>query len=355
MSDDFEVYGDIDVAVYVPSRRNDGSAIDDETIDTEVQMVITKLSQIFFGSTAPAYQPSVGGYQHRDGRIIGESVQRIFTKVKTDSLNDANKEAVIQLAKKVALDFNQEAVAIEWGRELCGVAGTYSKTQGGVKPFSACGENFQKKLVWIVLSRLRGHSDVANLLSLDSWKDVEKQEEFSGFQSIFTIARKKQSTALFSEKELNFHERSSLSKQLKDKDLVFDRTIDGIRVWYCLRSQLRGGRKLPFVKDGKVSRVAMEIALALLNSQYTEKLEDIIDKSALTSKFYRQYRGLRETIAREYGTRNLNKKEAEKAAQKLLGRLLFLKFFERKNWLKARHNYLENLFNVNQKGFYRKV
>ncbi|MFX0199198.1 MAG: Eco57I restriction-modification methylase domain-containing protein [Candidatus Hodarchaeota archaeon] len=347
------LYGDATIAIYLPSRYRDGAPISLdllEQVETDIKGI---LADKFGGSTGT--EQLTGTYKHDDGRIIDEKIRRVWSSVNRGNLrNEERQRELFNLASKYAIDLCQEAIAVEWGSELWGVATADKGNFVKRIPFSEFEPQFQEDMVRIALRRTGSLDDLGTMLSLDGWA-VNAVVPFEPFAGIFIIAEKRGLKALISRNKLDLNLRRELASRIGEKDFVFDQDDDkAIRIWIRNGTTLRGGRRIPLVHhDGVIPKTSIVLALAILGSKESESIENLIDRSALTKSFFREYRRLRDSTMGLLKKQGLGKDESEREAQLLLGRLMFLRFLEQKGWLANDRGFLKKQFRSRRGNFYQ--
>ena len=165
------------------------------------------------------------------------------------------------------------------------------------------------------------------------------------------------SSSFVSETSLTYPLRRQYAELVAEREYVFDRDEEkAIRIWMKRGPALSGGRRVLWPQDdGQISRASMIVTMALLGSKYVDKIENIIDRQALTRSFFREYQGLRDRIADILQKQGLQREEANLEAQILLGRMMFLKFLEQKKWLENDAQYLAKRFRVARGDYYTLV
>ena len=336
-----EKFGDTEVAILLPSRYKEGDPIPPELCDKAASDISTFLSRKFGGATGMAN--AVGAFKHDDGRIISETVRRIHTAVSADVLQDDTiRRTIFDFAGDIAVRLHQESIGVEWGPEFHCVGKPLASGPAKRIPYDALSLHSQEEFARIAIRQVGKMGDLATLLSLDGWKKVEKASD----HELKLIAAKGSRKAFVSETSLTYPLRRQYAELVAERDYVFDRDEEkAIRIWMKRGLTLSGGWRVLWPQDdGQISRASMIVTMALLGSKYVDKIENIIDRHALTKSFFREYQGLRDRISALVQKQGYKQGEANLEAQILLGRMMFLKFLEQKGWLANDAHYLAKRF-----------
>ena len=329
--------GDQQVAVFIPSKFKGGGLIPDTDQDRILGRVQDELSRLFGGSTAPIRVDLVRGtFLHDDGsgRVTPERLRRVYAVAKGEALRDGALRAKVEgIAAFVARDLDQESVLMAWGAEYRCVAGSPDQVARHV-PFKDFPEVIQRRFIRGACDQLRRAIDFRGVLSVDGWKVVADPETDPQQR----VATKDGRRALL------VNARSPLPA-LADGDLAFADDPDGahIRVWAQVGPELRGPRRVP-ITDRYVARITVDVALSLLGSEEVSPLKDMLDRDLATSTFFRRYARLHDRLAVALGKVSGNPGTSPRDAQRLLGRLMFLRFLEKRGWLAGNRAYLAELF-----------
>lgn len=333
--------GDREVAVLVPSRRQPGEPIDEGIRLSVAVQVQERLTELFGGASARVGRDSLrGSFKHNDdgtGRVTVEPDERIYCLVKEKTLaNKRLRKAVGVIAAWVARELEQESVLVGWGAEHFVVGRSGGPSSQAHRPFRELRAVTQEQFAIAACARVRTVLDVRGILSLDGWsfikdpgKDPKRRLAFSGDRQAFLIEAK---------------ERPELPA---DDDLAFAAAPDarGILVWARVGGQVRGPRLLP-LGGAQPKRLSLQLALGLLGSPLVEPLGVLLDRDLATSAFFRRYAALRDRLAREMGRAHGPIEARTVLAQRYLGRLMFLRFLEARQWLKGDRRFLRQLFHT---------
>ena len=342
-------YGDTQVAILLPSRYKEGDPIPPELCEKAASDISTFLSREFGGATGIAH--AVGSFKHDDGRIISETVRRIHTAVSADVLQDDTiRRTIFEFAGDIAVSLHQESIGVEWGPEFHCVGKPLAGGPARRIPYDALSLHSQEEFARIAIRQVGEMEDLATLLSLDGWKKAERAPD-DGLKLIATKGSRK---AFVSETSLSYPLRRQHAELVAERDYVFDRDEEkAIRIRMKRGPTLSGGRNVLWPQDdGQISRSSMIATMALLGSKYVDKIENIIDRQALTKSFFREYQGLRDRIAALLQKQSYKQGEANLEAQILLGRMMFLKFLEQKGWLADDAHYLAKRFRAAHVDYY---
>lgn len=333
------LYGDAQVALFLPSRYQEGDPIPPDLIEKAAAKTSAFLSKEFGGATH--IQHALGSYQHGDSRVIEEKINRIYSAVNREIIaDDVKRQLLLELAAEIATDLRQESIAVEWGQALYGVEKTSDRRATKRIAFTALSQATQEDFARIAIRQVENLAHIGTLLSLDGWDQASKQTG-----DLLLVATKGTRKAFISINKLDYQKRRLHADLVADRDYVFDQDEQAIRIWMKRGFALSGGRRvLWFKKDAPITRSSIVATMALLGSEYVDKIENIIDRQALTKSFFKEYQGLRDRIAVLLQKQGYKQGEANLEAQILLGRMMFLKFLEQKKWLENDTQYLTKRF-----------
>lgn len=342
------LFGDAQVALFLPSRYQEGSPIPPDVIDKAAAKISTFLSREYGGATH--VQKALGSYQHDDGRVISETINRIYSAVKTEIIaDDKKREQLFVLAAEVAAELRQESMAVEWGKALLGIDKASDRKATKRIAFSALTKNTQEEFARIALRQVDDIAHIGTLLSLDGWTQVSEQIG----NDLSLVATKGGRKAVISAGRFDYQRRRQCADLVGDRDYVFDKDDQAIRIWMKRGASLSGGRHVLWLKgDRPISRSSIVATMALLGSKYVDKIENILDRQSLTKSFFREYQGLRDRIAALLVGQGFKQGDANLEAQILLGRMMFLKFLEQKGWLENDASYLAKRFRMARGDYY---
>jgi hypothetical protein len=334
-----EFLGDQQAAVFVPSVGGNGVPISEEEVLRVESDVRSGLSAVFNGATQ--VESVVGAYLNQDGsqRVTQEPLKRIYGLFKSADLNNEElRNRVRRVALEVASSLQQECVLVGWGPAHELVYGTSEQSTGG-RRFSDLTPGKQRRFARASAAGLKAAKDVRAILSLDGWtiiplpeRDPQHRLAHKGQQQVLLVPRGEQPPPL-GEGDLAIADDGPGPKDARP----------GILVWASTGGILRGPRRIPIVA-GKVPRLTLELTLAMLGSKEVQPLIEVLDRESVTNAFYRRYRALGERIARALSSPTGTSPDAAREAQRLLGRLMFLRFLEQRGWLDDDRRYLEHLF-----------
>ena len=353
-------YGQHTVALYIPSRYKNGQLISEDLIAREETGIRGYLAKRFGGATGA--DQAHGSFEHDDGRIIDETIRRIWVGVSEKDLgNSGTKEGIFKQAALIAEALDQEAVAVEWSGEIWGVKP--SRKQKTVRvPFSAFSPPYQSEMVCMALRRIREPEDMATLLSLNGWGAHEPVPLLEN-RKLRLLCTKGERQAFSIHEKTRLEIRKEITKDINEGDLLFDLEAPGkIRLWSRQGAQLRGGRIIAVVTpSGRVPRKSVILALALLGSKSEEPLEKLLDRSSLTKRFFKEYSELKDRIAENLEKQGMGNVQANQESQLLMGRIMLLWFLEEKGWLleeengktEIKKNFLTESFRKHSRDYYR--
>lgn len=342
------LYGDAQVALFLPSRYQEGAPIPPELIEKTAAKISAFLSKQYGGATH--VQKALGSYQHDDGRVISETISRIYSAVKRETIaDDKKRELLFVLAAEIATELRQESIAVEWGKALFGIDKASVRKATKRIAFSALTRNTQEEFARIALRQVDDIAHIGTLLSLDGWNQASEQIG----NDLSLVAAKGGRKAFISANRLDYQRRRQCADLVGERDYVFDKDGQAVRIWMKRGAALSGGRHVLWLQgDRPISRSSVVVTMALLGSKYVDKIENIIDRQSLTKSFFREYQGLRDRIAALLVGQGFQQGDANLEAQILLGRMMFLKFLEQKGWLENDASYLAKRFRVARGDYY---
>ncbi len=362
-----ELPRDQKVGIFVPSRYAGGGVVTPEKRDHEIRTVAGMLAKRFGGASAEDLvkqaTPIVGTFVHaadRSERFVDEGVLRVWAAVTAEQIeNRSDRRAVRVEANRLRDQLEQECVLIEWGPE---VEFTKSKTHPG-RPvsFGALQPELQMEFALMAWHRVTQPTDLAGVLSLAGWEfaDKPRRRRRSPSRIREKIAWKQKETG----ERVAWEWRGEADPQaqdlgeLEEGDLLVQAASESqgkrraLRVWRRTESGHAGPRAIPLAGTKPTPRVAIEFVLALLDGASKLNLEAFLDAEGATARFYREVRHLIEAVAKAVPGKD--RKRANAIAQRLLGRLLFVRFVEEKQWLPSQ--YLRSRWGEQCSGYYRDV
>jgi adenine-specific DNA-methyltransferase len=352
------LFGDNQVAIYIPSRYADGALIPCDLVDQAESFVRGRFGTLFGGATGGRLKVQkgfTGTYEHEgDGRIVDEGIRRVFSAVPSESLAAVQiRKETFRVASKVAGDLSQECVAVEWGDEMHGVWAIDAQKPKRL-PFCQHPLKLQMDMTLIAIRRIQSVADIPTMMSLDRWGCLEEPVELAECPKVRKAAERGKQAIYLSSEPLRAPGRLSLEKQLNNGDLVFVQGNDFLAVWMMGGNRLRGGRTLATVGvDGKITRSTFMLALSLLNASDADPLSEVIDREAVTHRFYSEYKKLFARVRDHLVADGVEKGLAAEHAQDLLGRIMFLCFLEAKGGLAQNRRFLRDGLTSAGSQFYR--
>ncbi|MBM3310107.1 MAG: hypothetical protein FJY80_01215 [Candidatus Aminicenantes bacterium] len=340
------IIGDVEIAIYIPTRYRSGAPIPPDVLDLQTSHCREGLTELFGGSTGVDPTQYIGSFKHDDDRVVDEAIIRVWTKVKDDDLtSEKRKSEIAKICESLARDLDQQSIAVEWGEQLISFSSKEKALRFKTVPFSTLTLYYQRQLAIIAMTRVRSAARIPELLVLDQWKEGPP-EAICGVAWAKIVAHKGLRKVVILEEPLTREKQKTLETELAQGDLVFGRLgSEAICVWMKWGDSLRGGRELTQRKDERrISRNKLQLCLSILGSKSVERLQDVIDREAVTANFYRTYRKLGERIENVLIKHGLPHPAAALENQMLLGRLMFLRFLEQKGWLDGEQNYLAKRF-----------
>ena len=141
-------------------------------------------------------------------------------------------------------------------------------------------------------------------------------------------------------------------EQLPPSDLLVMKAPDArLKVWLRTKDGFAGPREFPLATASRpAARISIEFAIALLEGDSRFSLQELLDAEGVTSRFYREIRDQIDAVTTAASQSHLASPSG--FAQRLVGRLLFLRFMEEKEWLPR--NSLRNGWEAHSKDYYRK-
>ena len=123
-----------------------------------------------------------------------------------------------------------------------------------------------------------------------------------------------------------------------------------LKVWLRTKNGYAGAREFPLATETRpAARISIEFAIALLDGDSRFSLQELLDAEGVTSRFYREIRDQIGAVTASVSGSHLISPSG--FAQRLLGRLLFLRFLEEKEWLPR--NKLRDGWKTYSKDYYR--
>ncbi len=358
--------GDKMVVVIVPSRHANGTAISEEKRQAEVNRVSSRMAAMFRGATADDVRTKSarGTYLHEDGtaRVVDELVVQVFAKVKSEMATDpeTHKE-VRKLAWEVGQRLDQETVFFQIGDAayLVGDPDRESKTHA----FTDLQPVTQESLATMAWYRFTRNIDVLPILQLDGWKPQENALSGKGMRAIaikdgeitrhawLTSGAKRPSRAWVSNREVG--DLVCVPHEDKGLDVYSVEAVDRKDLPDGRGRSLVGPRLLPFSEGRSMSRPTMELVLALLGGGSRANLTTMLDRREATEPFFKAYRAVFQRLSKHGQDQGADEQEAGTWAQRLLGRMMLLRFLEQRGWLEGDHDWLKHNWEEHKGSFYK--
>lgn len=348
-------------SIFVPSRYGNGQPIPPEARDNQIRIVAGVLARVFGGASAEEIASNknriVGTFRHevdRSERFVDEEVYRVWAAATAEQMGDASQRtAVLEEAGRLRDALGQECVLVEWGREVL-FTPSVNQPATAVR-FGALSRSVQEEFALMAWHRVAKPEDLCGVLSLAGWsfpKDSKAiQSEPAGRSKIAWLEGKPERVAwLWQSSDLPQEEDL---KVLAAGDLLVKRMPDAkLRVWLRTKKQWEGPRDIPLATDERpTTRLAIEFVISLLEGDSKLSLAQLLEAEGATARFYRVIRDQIAAVAA--AVPGAQKAQANEIAQRLLGRMLFLRFVEEKGWL-PRENLLTQWRDLNG-NYYRDV
>jgi hypothetical protein len=349
--------GDEKISIFVPSKYGTGQPIPPDVRDNQIRIVAGKLAENFDGASAEDIASNakriVGTFKHGiDGsrRVVDEEVYRVWTAVTATKLGDAKlRAAVVKEACRLRDAVRQECVLYEWGRE---VHLTESAKHASVPvKFGGLSRTEQEEFALMAWHRVAKAEDLCGALALGGWEyptsDRPDHSDTHGRTKIAWLGDR----VAWCWCSSNPPDESDI-RALSPGDLLVMQVSDSkLRVWLRTNERWAGPRDIPLATEARpTTRIAIEFVIALLEGNARLKLQQLLDAEGATARFYREIRDQISAVAKAVPARD---QDAHAIAQRLLGRLLFLRFVEEKGWLP--HESLLQSWRGHDGNYYRKV
>jgi hypothetical protein len=347
------------VSIFVPSRYGSGQPITAGDRDNQIRCVSGILARVFGGATAEEIahrsQRVLGTFQHKfdsSERFVDEGVQRVWAGATEKHVKDpANLNAVMEEACRLARALGQECVLYEWDREIRFTPSQTSKRHH--VRFGDFERKQQEEFALMALHRVENPESLCGVLSLAGWQyPQEAAERNSTRPNTACIAWTDDAeprtawewlgTAAPGDEEIS---------QFAPGDLLVMKALDArLKVWLCTKNGYAGPREFPLATETRpAARISIEFAIALLDGDSRFSLQELLDAEGVTSRFYREIRDQIGAVTASVSGSHLISPSG--FAQRLLGRLLFLRFLEEKEWLPR--NKLRDGWKTYSKDYYR--
>jgi hypothetical protein len=347
------------VSIFVPSRYGSGQPITPSDRDNQIRYVSGVLARAFGGATAEEIthrsQRVLGTFQHKvdtSERFVDEGVQRVWAGATKKHVNDpAILNVVTEEACRLARALGQECVLYEWDREIR-FTPSHKSNRHQVR-FSDFDRQQQEEFALMAWHRVEDPESLCGVLSLAGWQYPNEPEErisirpdaariaWTGDSDLRT-AWEWLGTAAPGDEEI---------KQFAPGDLLVMKAPEArLRVWLRSKEGCAGPREFPLATETRpAARISIEFAIALLEGDSRFSLQELLDAEGVTSRFYREIRDQIDAVTTAVSRSHLMSPSG--FAQRLMGRLLFLRFMEEKEWLPR--NRLRDGWKTHGKDYYR--
>lgn len=327
--------GDERVAIFVPSRYADGQPIPPHRRDYEAHNVSAKLTDLFGGATTEPIDIS-GTFAHKVNDhtgVVAEAVLRVWVAVTKAQLSNRRLEDEVMLeACRLRDALRQESVLVEWGRRV--FLTPSAKHPRADVTFGDLPETSQEQFALASWHGVRVVEDLLGVLSLAGWRsptraDSRKPDRVAVAEAAATGGQARRAWHWRRRKPPS----EATIRDLHPGDiLVMPAPGDHLRFWLRTKSNWAGPRDIPLTTlDRPICRLAIEFVLAVLHGASRFSLEEILAPDGTTSRFFCDIRKVVERLAAEAPRRLAH--QATGMAQRLIGRLLFVRFVEEKGWL----------------------
>lgn len=346
------------VAIFVPSRYKSGQPVSSSEQANQVRVVAGALADIFGGASAEELvtraKPLVGTFRHEMGHglpLVDETVIRVWAAVSENHLAlEEKRKIVLREACRLRDSLLQECVLVEWGQEVLFTPSAHQPESAVT--FDSLERNSKEEFALMAWYRVSRPEDLAGVLSLAGWK-FGSTVELSGEHNCKKIAWISGKTSRTAWAWIGTHapRRGVLNKLAVGDLLVMSAPDSKLRVWLRTPQGVAGPREVPMATDSRpAARMAIEFVIALLDGRDLHPLTHFLDSEGATGRFYSETRDLISSIAKEL--RKYSSALAPSAvAQRIVGRLLFLRFVEAKGWLPK--EFLRNGWCARQGSYHR--
>ena len=353
-----ESIGNETVVIIVPSRYRDGSVIEKGARNDELRRVKAVMGGAFGGATTDRDQSGTFMHQDGSGRVVDELVTLVSSTTTREKIEDSKKkEQVLKLAGQVCKNLDQEAVLYYLGPEAYMVSSESSKPY--TQSFGSLGENTQRGILEGAWYRYEREVEVLSILQLDGWTadpELDLKDPLAREDALVRLAshRGSERTAWLARSTRSLNGASSLAY----RDLVFIAdSSDGLAVYFAeAAGRLCGPRRLPYASDGrKFSRPTLELMLGMLGGGARSSLSDILGRRGQTSRFFVEYRAVYASLAEYAVGEGLEEEAAQLWSQRLLSRLMLLRFLEQRGWLGEDYSWLRTRWEARGSSYYEEV
>lgn len=347
------------VSIFVPSRYGSGQPITAGDRDNQIRCVSGVLARAFGGATAEEIshrsQRLLGTFQHKvetSERFVDEGVQRVWAgATKTHIADPATLNAVSEEACRLASALGQECVLYEWDREI-----RFTPSQKSHRHhvrFSDFDRQQQEEFALMAWHRVEDPESLCGVLSLAGWHyPKEPAERSSTCPNAARIAWTGETDPRTAWEWLGTVAPGDEEiEQFAPADLLIMKAPDArLKVWLRTKEGYAGPREFPLATENRpAARISIEFAIALLEGDSRFRLQELLDAEGVTSRFYREIRNQIDAVTKALSGSHLTSPSG--FAQRLLGRLLFLRFMEEKEWLPR--NTLRDGWKAHSKDYYR--
>jgi hypothetical protein len=347
------------VSIFVPSRYGSGQPITPGDRDNQIRCVAGVLARAFGGATAEEIahrsQRVLGTFQHKvdtSERFVDEGVQRVWAGATKTHVNaPATLNAVTEEACRLARALGQECVLYEWDREIRFTPSQESHPHH--VRFSDFDRQQQEEFALMAWHRVEDPESLCGVLSLAGWQYPKEPADrnsarpkaariaWTGDTDLRTAWEWLETVAPGDEE----------IEQFIPGDLLVMKAADArLKVWLRTKEGYAGPREFPLATETRpAARISIEFAIALLGGDCRFSLQELLDAEGVTSRFYREIRDQIDAATTAASKSQLMSPSG--FAQRLLGRLLFLRFIEEKEWLPR--NSLRDGWKTHCKDYYR--
>lgn len=329
------------VSIFVPSRYGSGQPIRRDDRDNQVRCVAGVLARVFGGATAEDVASKAervqGTFRHTvdaSERFVDEGIQRVWSGAQASTLSTTSAHDAVQVeACRLRDELGQECVMYEWGREVR-FTPREQQARRAVR-FGDFDRSQQEEFALMAWHRVESVADLSGVLSLAGWRyPLESEDRRGPSQSLARIAWTESSASRTAWEWLASEgpgDEDLLGLQHSDI-LVMSAKDSRIRVWLRTKTGYAGPREFPLATPTRpTTRLSIEFAIALLEGDARFTLAELLDGEGTTARFYREIRQQIDRVSAAADKAGVS--SASGFAQRLLGRLLFLRFIEEKGWL----------------------
>ena len=332
------------VSIFVPSRYGAGDPVARPIQDNQIRLVSGVLASAFGGASREKIAHNtvriIGTWQSRpssgtgaDGQLVDEVIHRVWAAVTAEQLGDRVLLArMMEEASRLRDALKQQAVVCEWGRELRFTDMAEPGSGAGWSGEHSISDRFDfAQMAWC---RTSSAEDMAGVLTLGGWTlpsgTGPARVPGEQFIPLATRAGPPDHTAWRWVSNRQPQRRELLRLGVGDV-LVMDRPDNRIRVWLRTTSEIAGPCDLPLVTPLRPARrIALEFVLALLGGAGYD-LFDCLSLEGTTPRFYRAVRKQIDRITSLIT--GVAPDRAASVSQRLVCRMLFLRFVEAKGWM----------------------